>query len=53
MDTVLRDRFTQFIPLATDFSNREKDLLEDYREALELLAHPQPKGAPDESAGAH
>jgi hypothetical protein len=37
MDVVLRDRFTQFIPLATDFANREGNLLEHYRRALASL----------------
>jgi hypothetical protein len=41
MDVVLRDRFTQFIPLATDFANREGDLLEDYRRALASLDKPR------------
>jgi hypothetical protein len=38
MDLVMRDRFTQFIPLATDFANRERNLLEHYGRALALLA---------------
>lgn len=37
MDAVLRDRFTQFIPLATDFANREEALLEHYSQALASL----------------
>jgi hypothetical protein len=37
MDVVLRDRFTQFIPLATDFANREANLLNHYRRALAML----------------
>ncbi len=34
MEGVLRDRFAQFIPLAVDFGNRERVLLEHYRRAL-------------------
>jgi hypothetical protein len=37
MDVVLRDRFTQFIPLAMDFANREGNLLDHYRLALASL----------------
>ena len=37
MDVVLRDRFTQFVPLATDFANRETVLLDHYRRALAML----------------
>jgi hypothetical protein len=41
MDVVLRDRFTQFIPLATDFARREEKLLEHYRNALAVLDRPR------------
>jgi hypothetical protein len=37
MDTVLRDRFAQFIPLDVDFSHREQALLEVYSKALAQL----------------
>ena len=37
MEVVLRDRFAQFIPLATDFANREAQLLRHYRRALATL----------------
>ena len=37
MDAVLRDRFTQFIPLATDVANREEGLLAQYGRALTSL----------------
>lgn len=37
MDVVLRDRFRQFIPLATDFANREEGLMRHYRRVLALL----------------
>ncbi len=36
METVLRDRFMQFIPLATDSYNREGRLLAKYEKALAL-----------------
>jgi uncharacterized protein (TIGR03067 family) len=38
METVLRDRFAQFIPLDIDFGNREGVLLKDYQRALEHLS---------------
>jgi hypothetical protein len=37
IDRVLRDRFAQFISLATDFKNREGTLLERYRTTLKEL----------------
>jgi hypothetical protein len=37
MDRVMRDRFAQFIDLATDFKNRESTLLERYRTTLKEL----------------
>jgi len=37
MDTVLRDRFAQFIPLDVDFANREFRLLKLYSKALNQL----------------
>jgi hypothetical protein len=37
IDVTLRDHFTQFIPLDTDFKNREGYLLETYRDALKEL----------------
>ena len=37
MNTVLRDRFAQFVPLDLDFSNRERVLLEHYQKALARL----------------
>lgn len=37
IEVVLRDRFTQFIPLARDFSNRERELLRSYEAALERI----------------
>ena len=37
MDRVMRDRFAQFIDLATDFKNREGTLLERYRTTLKEL----------------
>jgi hypothetical protein len=37
MERVMRDRFAQFIDLATDFKNRERYLLERYRTTLKKL----------------
>ena len=52
MDAVMRDRFTQFIPLATDFANREGGLLENYIQALSLLDGRKPGNTPNsDSAG--
>jgi len=39
LDATLRDNFTQFISLDTDFRNREGGLLEKYRAALDALDH--------------
>lgn len=36
MEVVLRDRFVQFVPLAVDFSNRERALLRQYERVLAL-----------------
>ena len=36
MEVVLRDRFVQFVPLAVDFSNRERGLLRQYERVLAL-----------------
>jgi hypothetical protein len=41
IDTVLRDRFAQFVPLDVDFANREGRLLAAYDKALSQFAeHP-------------
>lgn len=37
MEAVLRDRYTEFIPLATDFASRELSLLRRYDAALALF----------------
>jgi hypothetical protein len=37
METVLRDRFAQFVPLDVDFANRESALLDRYSKALAQL----------------
>lgn len=41
MDTVLRQRFAQFIPLDVDFANREARLLDVYAKALGQLSEPR------------